>query len=180
MSKVNIECPAQRIDQYRDKIVRYLRKRVPRHCVEDFAQETLLNAYAYLSNGNKLDKPLAFLYQTANNVVRQNHRDQKTAAVTDAVANIDELEGKVGMPSVEQTVMSELEFEAMCVAIGRLPDKCRKAFVLRKVYQYSYREIAEECGVSVDTVRNHVVTGLKLVHKYYKQRERLLCARDTS
>jgi DNA-directed RNA polymerase specialized sigma24 family protein len=119
MSKFNIKHSAQRIDQYRDKIVRYLRKRVPGHCVEDFAQETMVNAYAYLSNGNTLDKPLAFLYRTANNVVRQNHRDQKTAAVTDTVANIDELECKVGTPSVEQTVMSELEYEAMCVAIGR-------------------------------------------------------------
>lgn len=180
MSKFNIKHPAQRIDQYRDKIVRYLRKRVPGHCVEDFAQETMVNAYAYLSNGNTLDKPLAFLYRTANNVVRQNHRDQKMAAATDAVANIDELEWKVGTPSVEQTVMSELEFEAMCVAIGRLPKKCREAFVLRKVYQYSYREIADECGVSIDTVRNHVVTGLKLVHKYCKQRERLLSSRNAN
>ena len=119
------------IDEYRDKIVRYLSRRVHRDNVEDFAQQMLLNAHAYLSNGHTLNKPLAFLYTTANNVIRKNHRDQKMAALTDTVEDIDALVPEA--PSVERNVMSEQEFEAFCVAIARLPNKCRRAFVVRKV-----------------------------------------------
>ena len=53
------------VDQYRDKIVRYLKRRVPCSFVEDLAQETLLTAHAYVTKGNTLEKPLAFLYKTA-------------------------------------------------------------------------------------------------------------------
>jgi RNA polymerase sigma-70 factor (ECF subfamily) len=161
----------QGIAQYRDKLVRYLKKCVPHDYVEDVAQETLLNAHAYMSNGNKLDKPLAFLYTTANNVVRKNYRDRKMAAVTDSHWDIDAFGLTAEGRSVELDVVSELEFEAFCVAIGRLPDKCRKAFVLRKVYQYSYNEIAEHCGVSVHTVKNHVKKGFKLVQAYLEERD---------
>lgn len=69
--------------------------------------------------------------------------------------------------------MSELEFEAFCTAIGRLPAKCRKAFVLRKVYHYSCREIAEHCGVSVDTANNDVQRGLGLVQALFDGRDRV-------
>jgi RNA polymerase sigma-70 factor (ECF subfamily) len=161
------------IGQYRDKIVRYLSKFVPRDYVEDFAQETLLNAHAYMINGNSLDKPLAFLYTTANNVVRKNHRDQRIAAVTEARGDIDASDLVSEAPSVERDVMSELEFAAFCAAIGRLPAKCRKAFVLRKVYQYSYKEIAEHCGISSNTVKNHVKKGFKLVQAYLEERNQL-------
>lgn len=96
---------------------------------------------------------------TASNVGRKNFRDQKTAAVADTHRDIDALEVASGAPPAERDVMSELEFEAFCTAIGRLPDKCRQAFVLRTVYRYSYKEIAEHCGVSVGTARNHVKKG---------------------
>jgi RNA polymerase sigma-70 factor (ECF subfamily) len=154
------------IGRYRAKVVRYLRKLVPQEHVEDFAQETLLNAHAYLSNGNTLDRPLAFLYTTASNVVRKNHRDQRMASVTDTNWDLDALPIALHAPSAEREVSSELEFEAFCVAIARLPARCRKAFVLRKVYEYSYQEIAEHCGVSVHTVKNHVKKGFKLVQTY--------------
>lgn len=173
MRNVNRNDSAQRIDQYREEVVRYLRKRVPGHHVEDFAQETLLNAHAYVSNGNTVDKPLAFLYETAKNVVRKNYRDQKMAAVTDAIGDVDAMGLASQAPSVERNAMSELEFEALCVAIGRLPGKCRKVFVLRKVYQYSYREIAELCGISVNTVKTYVKRGFKLVQGYCEERQDL-------
>jgi RNA polymerase sigma-70 factor (ECF subfamily) len=92
------------------------------------------------------------------------------AAVTDTVADIDAGFASQA-PSVERNVISELDFEAFCVAVGSLPEKCRKAFVLRKVYQYSYREIAEYCGISVNTVKTYIKRGFKLVEGNYQDRQ---------
>lgn len=171
MRNVRSKSSAPGIDQYREELVLFLRRRVPTHQVEDFAQQTLLNVHAYVGNGNTLDKPLAFIYQTAKNVIRKHHRDQRMVALTDNVEDIEALKAGHGVPSAEHTATWELEFEAVCVAIGRLPEKCRKAFVLRKVYQYSYQEIAEYCGISVNTVKTYVKRGFKLVHSYCDDRQ---------
>ena len=167
------EPPDPGIDRYRGKIVYYLRKRVPSHQVDDFAQETLLNVHAHISKGHTLENPLAYLYRTASNVVSAHYRDQKMAALTDTVVDIDTLGLEYEAPSAERSATAELEFEAMCVAIARLPEKCRKAFVLRKVYQYSYKEIAEYSGISVNTAKTYVRRGFKQVHAYYEERHGL-------
>lgn len=167
MRSVKPESAVPAIDQYREELVLFLRRRVPTHQVEDVAQQTLLNVHAYVGNGNTLEKPLAFIYETAKNVIRKNHRDQKMLALTDHVEDIEVLQVEARAPSAEQNAAWELEFEAVCTAIGRLPEQCRKAFVLRKVYQYSYQEIAEHCGISVNTVKTYLKRGFKLVHGYY-------------
>ena len=147
-----VDCTTQSLEQYRDRIIRFLRHQVPTAAVDDLAQETLLAAHARVSDGVALANPVAFLFETASRIVGERYADQ------DIVAE-----------SSERTAVSELEFEAMCIAIARLPEKCRKAFVLRKVYQYTYEEIAEYCGVSVATAKSHVKRGFALLQDYYRQ-----------
>jgi RNA polymerase sigma-70 factor (ECF subfamily) len=60
--------------------------------------------------------------------------------------------------------MSEREFERLCVAIAQLPERMRYAFVLRKVYGYSCREIAEQLGRSTNTIRDQVAQSFKKLH----------------
>lgn len=147
--------PASTLTQYREPLLRYLRSRVSDP--EDVAQQTLLQVYVYVRDGHTLDKPLAFLYQTAKNVIRKGYRDDKMARVTEAVPDIETF---AYAPSAESGAMSELELEAACEAIDGLPRKCRQVFVLRKVYQYSHQEIAADMGISVNTVKTYLKRGL--------------------
>ena len=127
-------------------------------------------AQAYVGSGNTLKKPLAFLYKTASFVVSKSYRDRQFAEKTVSVAEFDTLEQAPQAPSAEQNVMSMQEFEAFCMDIARLPEKCREAFVLIKVYRYSYAETAEHCGVSVNTLKNHIKKAFKLMGRYQKER----------
>lgn len=68
-----------------------------------------------------------------------------------------------GAKGAGQDAMSELDFEAFCTIIGQLPEESRKAFVLRKIYQYSDEEIAQHCGVSVDAVKSDIQRGFGLL-----------------
>ena len=56
-------------------------------------------------------------------------------------------------------------------AIDSLPEKCREVFILSKRDGLKYEEIAEELGLSVNTVRNQISKALKVlkegVHKLY-------------
>src|SRR5690606_20794216 len=49
--------------------------------------------------------------------------------------------------------------------------QCRKAFVLRKVYGYSQKEIADSLGISENTVEKHIATGIKRCTGYMMARK---------
>ena len=48
-------------------------------------------------------------------------------------------------------------------AIDSLPEKCREVFILSKRDGLKYEEIAEELGLSVNTVRNQISKALKVL-----------------
>ena len=48
-------------------------------------------------------------------------------------------------------------------AIDSLPEKCREIFILSKRDGLKYEEIADELGLSVNTVRNQISKALKLI-----------------
>ena len=167
------------IEQYWDKVVSHLKNRgVPVDYVEDFAQQTFVNAYVHLLKERQLRKPLSFLYTIANNVVKKNFLDQKLATVTDSVADFEGLNSGPRVRSAECMAVSELEFEATVHAIGRLPKKCRMVFISVKIYGESYEEVAKNLGISKNTVRLHMIKGLSLVHGYCKDRVNLLKVLD--
>ncbi len=127
---------------------------------DDLVQETFLKAHDYLCNGKEIRAPLSFLFVTMRNLVNDACRRNKIASV-DASIDIDEIAPDDDTPSVERQVMSEREFENLCVAIAQLPERMRYAFVLRKIYGYSCREIADHLGRSTNTVREQVAQSFK-------------------
>lgn len=127
---------------------------------DDLVQETFLKAHSYLCNGKEIRAPLSFLFVTMRNLVNDAGRQKKLAAV-DSSVDADELAPDYDVPSVEREATSEREFESLCAAIAQLPERMRHAFVLRKVYGYSCREIAEQLGRSTNTVRDQVAQSFK-------------------
>ena len=51
----------------------------------------------------------------------------------------------------------------------RLPVQCRRVFVLKKVYSYSQKEIAEELGISEKSVEKHMALGLQRCRDYMER-----------
>ena len=47
--------------------------------------------------------------------------------------------------------------------IQTLPQKCRKAFILNYVNEFSYKEIASEMNISVKTVEKHIGKALRVL-----------------
>jgi len=50
--------------------------------------------------------------------------------------------------------------------VRSLPLQCRRAFVLKKVYGYSYSEIAQKLQISEKTVEKHISKGLTLCRSH--------------
>ncbi len=59
----------------------------------------------------------------------------------------------------------------MWTAIDSLPERCREAFLMSKRDGMKYEEIAEELGISINTVRNQISKALKTLkegcHRVY-------------
>ncbi|MGH8194154.1 MAG: RNA polymerase sigma factor [Woeseiaceae bacterium] len=132
---------------------------------DDLVQETFLRAHRYLCGGQDIHAPLSFLFVTMRNLVNDANRRKKLALVETSL-DTDEIAPEEHEPSVERQAMSERDFENLCVAIAQLPERMRHAFVLRKVYGYSCREIAEQLGRSTNTVRDQVAQSFKKLHAF--------------
>ncbi|NCE72101.1 RNA polymerase sigma-70 factor [Odoribacter sp. Z80] len=62
--------------------------------------------------------------------------------------------------------------------IGTLPDRCREVMFLYLIECKKYKEIAEILGISVNTVKTHISTGLKYLREEFPASLLLLCFPD--
>ena len=66
------------------------------------------------------------------------------------------------LPALDQLAYKELELK-LRTAIGKLPQRCREAFVLSRDEQLPNRTIAERLNISVNTVEKHIGKALLLL-----------------
>ena len=99
-----------------------------------------------------------------------DHLKRAEVRLVDAVDNIDEIDFFATQDdAVYQQVANNEEFSQYCEAIRLLPVQCRKVFVLKKVYGYSQKEIAQQLDISESTVEKHVAMGIKRCTYYMMQ-----------
>lgn len=161
MSAASADQSERLFRDYRERLTRFAIHLVGAGAdADDLVQETFLKAHHHLCNGREIRAPLSFLFVTMRNLVNDAYR-RGAAAPAETPLDADTMVSGDDAPSVERQAMSEREFEALCVAIAQLPERMRYAFVLRKVYGYSCREIARYLGRSTNTVREQVAQSFR-------------------
>lgn len=70
-------------------------------------------------------------------------------------------------PATVTTFHNELQNQ-IHVAIESLPEQCRLVFKLSRFEELKYAEIAEQLGISIKTVENHMGKALKLMREQLK------------
>lgn len=147
----------------RPNVMRYISKMAPPAEVEDIVQE----AYVKLcqlenkqtdSNDNKKHHR-SLLYTIAKNLAL-DYNKKSEVKLADGVEHEYEYQVEENDPTFEYAVTHE-SFGNFCEVIRSMPKQCQKVFVLKKVYGFTQFEIAKELNISVKTVDNHVVNGMK-------------------
>ena len=151
----------------RAKLARAVMGIVPPRDVEDIVQETYVRV-CQVRNPAAIRKPRSFLYKTARNlaldhVKRAENRLSVSAEERPPGKEIGD--GADSDSTLEQVTANE-EFAQFCDAVRHLPVQCRRAFVLKKVYGFSQREIAVEMSLSESTVEKHIARGIRLCRSY--------------
>lgn len=144
---------------------------VPPKEVEDIVQEAYVRA-CQADRKSTIEAPQAFLFRTVRNLaldyVKRAESRLSDRFDGDEAWQLDQT--PFGADPEGQTVSNE-EFSLFCKAVRTLPAQCRRAFVLKKVYGYSRREIAEEMGVSENTVQTQIARGMKLCMQFMERVE---------
>lgn len=146
--------------------MRAVSRLVPPKEIEDIVQETYVRICA-VNKTEQILHPRSFLYRTARNLALDH---LKRADTRSNVSMEDESLGfdTIGddFDQVYSQVSATQEFEHFCEAVRQLPLQCRKAFVLKKVYGYSQKEIAENLNISENTVEKHIAMGLSRCRQF--------------
>ena len=155
--------------EYKTSLAKYVSRFIKHpHDIEDIVHDAFLNSYAAEIN-TKIHKPKAFLFQTARNLALK-HLNKCSTRLTDYLEDLDLSEVFIERPSLEDTVESNEQFAFFCKAVQKLPLQCRRAFILRKVYGLSHKEIAKHLDISVSTVEKHLATGISRCCDYMRSR----------
>jgi RNA polymerase sigma-70 factor (ECF subfamily) len=144
------------------EIYRYLRRVTFRSAeAEDLSQETFLRAFrAYRALPGDANVR-AWLFAIATNLFRNSLRSAKRRR-----AAHDTIKGHGRDESADGPEGAALFNEARAAVedvIGTLPAKQRAAFVLRKVHELPYEDIAESLGCSADSARAHVFQAFRKI-----------------
>ncbi len=112
---------------------------------EDLVQDAFMKAWQKIEAGADIDDFSRYMYRCVRNECITHLRQQKTFVELDIIADIS-----------EEEVDTSVRDARIWRAIDRLPEKCREIFLLSKRDGLSNDEIAEELGISVKTVKNHL------------------------
>jgi RNA polymerase sigma factor (sigma-70 family) len=157
----------------RSRLVRLVRGIAPPKEVEDIVQETFVRV-CQIENKESIREPNSYVFRTARNlaldhVKRSESRLADGGDALDRLAELNDLSAIDADPTYAQVASGE-EFALFCEAVRELPKQCRRAFVLKKVYGYTLKEIADEMGVGLPTVETHIVNGTKKCVQYMRDR----------
>ena len=132
---------------------------------EDFVQESYTALWEKLLEGAHVLNRKSYLYMMVRNRCLDHLR--KKGIPTESLKPYDTY-GIIDDDDAQERSQTEAR---MWTAIDSLPEKCREVFIMSKRDGLKYEEIAEELGLSVNTVRNQISKALKVlkegVHKLY-------------
>ncbi len=138
---------------------RYVRQFVPNyHEAEDVTQEAYIRAFV-AEKKTHIKQPKAFLFQVARNVAL-TRLEKKSREIHQCIDELSESEtGMIDTAADDHVEALEL-LDTYSEAVIALPPKCRDVFILRKVYGFKHKEIAQKMGMSISSVEKYVRLGI--------------------
>jgi RNA polymerase sigma-70 factor (ECF subfamily) len=176
----NREAISQLLERHTRRLRDYIRMLVKDNDVaEDLTQEVLIKVVKVVDEGRYVDKGrfLPWLLRIAHNKVLDYFRAQKQVrTVSESSAGFDILGSKnFAEPSIEEQMISEQCAEEIRALVDELPEEQRDVVRMRYYEGLSFKEIAEQTGVSINTALGRMRYALINMRQIIKKRNLVLC-----
>ncbi len=124
----------------------------------DLTQETYMRL-VNLAQTTSVTYPRALLFRTATNLaidyLRKGKHERHTGEGLEAAMDVPS-----AAPSAERSVLDKQRLKVFLQAIHTLPPRCREAFLLHRVHDCSYRDIAARLEISQSAVEKLIMRAL--------------------
>jgi RNA polymerase sigma factor (sigma-70 family) len=163
---------AEAVERERSRLGRFIRRRVPD---PRDAEDVLQDVFAALVEANRLLMPIehvtGWLFRVARNRITDLFRKKRPerfseSAVADENGDLLTLEDLLPSPDAgpDAVYARSVLLDEVEAALDELPDEQREVFVAHELEGRSFREMAAETGVSVNTLlsrKRYAVTHLR-------------------
>lgn len=168
------------IERHSRRVRNYIRMMVKDHdLTEDIFQETFIKAVRVIDEGRYRDngKFLSWVLRIAHNQVIDYFRNQRqNRAVNESDKGYNVLGTlRFADPSVEDALVGEQIERDIRALIERLPDEQREVVRMRYFADMSFKEIAEQTGVSINTALGRMRYALINLRKMIREKNLVLC-----
>jgi RNA polymerase sigma-70 factor (ECF subfamily) len=126
---------------------------------EDAVQTTFLNAQRGLRRGVVPEYEVAWLFKIAQNVCHNRHQSARRRGRVEAAQDLDALQDVLATPERGSAV----SLGDLTQALSAVPERQRRALLLREFQGLSYEEIGVELGVSVAAVETLIFRARRSV-----------------
>jgi RNA polymerase sigma factor (sigma-70 family) len=166
----------------KDKLLGFIRNRVSSlEEAEDILQDVFYQFVAGFDAIESLDRTTSWLYSVARNKIIDRYRRDATrpkqtdfelisGREEDAPLTLQEILPDLDN-SPESTLLREAIWDEVTEALAELPADQREVFIQNEIEEKGFREIAEETGVSINTLlsrkRYAIMTLRKKLQKFY-------------
>ena len=147
----------------RSALARVFGRIVSRHDVDDMLQEAFTRSYE-AAGKSTLRNPRGFLVRAATSLALNPVSRTGSRAGPDELSmpELQHLHAELGEPALD----TKQRFVLFCRAVGGLPEECRRALILKKVYGLSQQDIAERLEITPAAVERHIARGLLMCREY--------------
>ena len=168
------------IDKYNRRVRDYLRMMVKDDDVaDDIAQETFIKVIKVIDEGRSVDngKFLSWVLRIAHNRALAYFRAQKSNnSVSESSAGYNVLGTlRYAENSIEDNIISDQTDQSIRDLVELLPEEQREVVMLRYYSDLSFKDIAEQTGVSINTALGRMRYALINLRKMIKEKNLALC-----
>ncbi len=151
----------QTVEKERQRLLHFIRKRVDNVAdAEDILQDVLFQFTQYLRLGSDIDSLTGWLFAVTRNRITDWFRKKREDRFSDLTVSGGEGDGPLYLSDIlpdpaaqaDTPFLRKMLADAITEATDELPEEQRYVFLQHEVEGRSFKEIAAETGISVNTL----------------------------
>ncbi|ATL49793.1 RNA polymerase subunit sigma-24 [Chitinophaga caeni] len=151
----------QTVQKERKRLLQFIQKRVDNMAdAEDILQDVFFQFTQYLRLGSQVESITGWLFAVTRNKITDWFRKKKERSFSDEQVVKEDGEDALSLADILPDMQAETDAplirkiisEAIMEAVEQLPEEQRYVFIQHEIEGRSFKELAEETGVSVNTL----------------------------